>query len=255
MHDIFDQMTTFTTKFNQHLEPLAMGLGRLAEEFKPYLQGLLVYDAAAKARETTGWLPYRTVPFDQYFRECGGDTKAFSARVSSYYSNHALDIVKDINARLANYGTDDEAKATLQEALSAHQRGLYRCVCRVLPPEMERVIREDWLAIRDVAALKTPLFEGKINKRSLSDFALDGSHDLLLFDLITSHLFAWVHSRQTVYGESTPNRHAATHGWVAYSSIQSSLNSIICTDYVFRLTTSFHSARREELPGPYGTQL
>ena len=239
---------------NEHLEPLARGLVRLAEEFKPYLQGFLLYDAIAKARETTGWLPYRTVPFAQYFRECGGDTKAFNAQVSSYYNNHALDIVKDINARLVNYETDDEAKATLREALSAHQYGLFRCVCRVLPPEIERVIREDWLAIQDVATLRAPLFEGKINERSLSDFALDGSHDLLLFDLLTSHLFAWVTNRQTVYGESTPNRHAATHGWVTYSSIQSSLNSIICTDYVFRLTTSFQSAKREDLPDPYGTQ-
>ena len=102
--------------------------------------------------------------------------------------------------------------------------------------------------------VKIPLFEGKINERSLSDFALDGSHDLVLFDILTSHLFAWVTDRETVNGEPTPNRHAATHGWVNYSSIQSSLNSIICTDYVFRLTTSFQSAKREELPDPYGTQ-
>ena len=245
---MFNRMTMLTTELNKHLEPLAKVLVRLAEEIKPYLQGFLLYDAVAKVRETTGWLPYRTVPFAQYFKECGGDTKAFNAQVSSYYNHHALDIVKDINARLGNYEIDDEAKATLREALSAHQYGLFRCVCRVSPPEIERVIREDWLAIQDVTTLKPSLLKGKINERSLSDFAIDGPHDLELFGLLTFHLFSWVKDLETVNREPTPNRHAATHGWLPYSSAQSSLNSIICMDYVFRLTTSFKLAKREEMP-------
>ena len=261
MHQIFDQLTKLTADLRRYLEPLADSLERLAKgvepylrEIEPYLQGFVLYDAIAKARETTGWLPYRTIPFARYFQECGGSAEAFCAQVSSYYENHALEVVQDIASRLDDYAVDDEAKVTLREALDAHQYGLFRCVCRVLPPEIERVIREDWLAIHDVTSLKNTLFEGKINEKSLSDFVLDGSQDLVLFGLLAFHLFAWVNDRETIDQEPTPNRHAATHGWTPYSSAQSSLNAIICADYVFRLTTSFRATRREELTYGYGSQ-
>ena len=181
MHQIFDQMAKLTADLRRYLEPLADSLERLAKgvepylrEIEPYLQGFVLYDAIAKARETTGWLPYRTIPFARYFQECGGSAEAFCAQVSSYYENHALEVVQDIASRLDDYAVDDEAKVTLREALDAHQYGLFRCVCRVLPPEIERVIREDWLAIHDATSLKNALFEGKLNEKSLSDFVLAG---------------------------------------------------------------------------------
>ena len=41
-----------------------------------------------------------------------------------------------------------------------------------------------------------------------------------------------------------PNRHAATHGWAVYDSEQDSLNTIICTDYVYRVATALKERKR-----------
>ena len=241
MQQIIDQMTLLSARLDEHLKPLVSDLVRLGNTIAPTVEAFILYDKIAKAREVTGWLPYRTVPFTEFFRECGDDVEALSAKISGYYETHELDIIGDIDSELARYDVDDEAKATLKEALKAHKCGLFRCTCRVLPPEIERVIREDWLGIRDVKTLNPNRFEKAINtnEKALSDFILNGPQDLVLFGLFANHLFAWVESRENVAREPTPNRHAASHGWIPYSSRQSSLNAIICADYIFRLTTSF----------------
>jgi hypothetical protein len=246
MQQLSHRITAFVTELNGYLEPLASSLAQVAKEMEPMFQAFILYDGIAKAREATGWLPYRTVPFTQYFRECGGDIAALTTCISSYYEHHASVILQDIALQLPAYDIDNEAKETLSEALSAHEYRLFRCSCRVLLPEIERVIREDWLGIQEVKTLSQALLEGEINKKSLSDFVLNGPQDLVLFGPFASHLFSWVASRADVAQESIPNRHAAAHGWVSYSSSQSSLNTIICADYIFRLTTSFKATKTKE---------
>jgi hypothetical protein len=46
-----------------------------------------------------------------------------------------------IQKRAVKFDIDDEAKASLVEALEAHQNGHYRAVCRPLLPEIERAAR------------------------------------------------------------------------------------------------------------------
>ena len=234
-------------ELNRYLEPLANRLMQAAKELEPMIQAFIIYDGIAKAREATGWLPYRTVPFAQYFRECGEDTHKLTAQISNYYENYGSIIVQDIASQLLEYDIDEEARSALQEALCAHEYGLFRCACRVLLPEIERVIREDWIKIQGLKTLSQPLLEKEINKRALSDFVLNGPVDLVLFGPFAEHLFAWVNNRADVEQESIPNRHAVTHAWVPYSSKQSSLNAIICTDYIYRLTTSFKAMERDRL--------
>ena len=172
MQKLFDHIAFFLTEVDRRLEPLARDLALVADKLEPMIRAFLLWDSIAKAREETGWLPYRTVPFIQYFNECGGDTRALAARVSNYYENHELAIVKDIESRLAGYDVDEEAKATLHEALLAHKQGLFRCSCRVLLPEIERVIREDWLGIEGVSTLNANKLRDAINQKELSDFLL-----------------------------------------------------------------------------------
>ena len=50
---------------------------------------------------------------------------------------------RDIESRNTGYDVDEEAKATVREALAAHEACFYRSVCRVLMPEIERVARTE----------------------------------------------------------------------------------------------------------------
>lgn len=233
-------------EIDQYLRPLTQGLQSLAKAIQPLAQGFVLYDEIAKASEASGWLPYRTVPFRQYFFECGGIMNAISEKIESYYENQSQEIIQDIESQLARYDIDREAKATFKEALRAHECALYRCACRVLLPEIERVIREDWLDVSSIATLKQEQIERAMNKKYLEDFVLKAPEDLVLFDQLATHLFKYVESHNQVLQETTPNRHAASHGWVSYSSKKNSLNTIICADYVFRLVTSFKGSGQEE---------
>lgn len=254
LQEVVSRMAELSAELNKYLEPLARRLVEGVKAMEPVVQALvpmvqtfILYDGIAKAREATGWLPYHTVPFTEFFRECGEDKEALIVKISSYYEDHHLDIAHDIRSHLPEYDIDDEAKATLGEALAAHGFGLYRCTCRVLLPEIERVIREDWIGIRDIKTLKEQVFQGEINQKSLSDFVLRGPQDLVLFGPFAKHLFAYYESREGVEQEPIPNRHAAAHGWVSYSSKRHSLNTLILADYVFRLTGSFKAMEGDEV--------
>ena len=50
--------------------------------------------------------------------------------------------------------------------------------------------------------------------------------------------------------EALPNRHAALHAWLAYSSKENSLNTIIFAEYVFRLGATFRKGKNGGTVGP-----
>ena len=80
-----------------------------------------------------------------------------------------------------------------------------------------------------------------------------GFYELDIFGLLTKHiehedetesskfiygLFQKVQSeedRERLQQDPIPNRHAALHGLVVYSSQQNSLNAIFIADYIFRI--------------------
>ena len=209
------------------------------------LRGFIRYDAIAKVSEESGWLPHRAVPFDKYLQEADGDTADFRDKVTAFYAGNDALITQDMRARLSAYLVDEEAKETLEEALRAHQHGLYRACCRVLLPEVERVLLQDWLGNPATRPLTANDIIARAKKAYLEDFVLDDSHQLVLFGKLMEHLFVKFEGRQTT-GDSTPNRHAATHAWIPYSSKMQSLNTIILADYIFSLVTSFKQKRTRQ---------
>ena len=242
MKRLVDQLLSLTGYLAEQLQPLA----RLLEvATKPggqvysLVSGFALYAAVAQVSDTSGWLPHQSVPFERILRESAGDMSRLTDLVSDYYEDHGLEVLDSIESQLVSYSIDDEARATMVEALGAYRLGLYRCVCRVLLPEIERVLREDLLRVEELKALKESELRTYLNKYQLTDFVLTGAPDLVLFGRLSKHVFGWVKSRAQIGRYSTPNRHAAAHGWLAYSSNKNSMNTIICTDYVFRVVTSF----------------
>ena len=263
------------TAVSQHLEPLLLEWQHLMKTAAPVVLEVMSefekWNFSSEVLGKAGWLPHYTTPFG-YIAECGEGDEAVRSRLLNYYDNNWQNVRSEIEARLSGYKIDSEAKATLREALDAHEAGLYRCVCRVLFPEIERVFR-------------TELFNGKIGrityeefikklvddeKKSIDAFILEGLYDLSIFGHLTKAfrekdrkkrkedpvsesdelifgLFTDVKSekhRECLKQNPVPNRHAAIHGLVAYSSQQNSLNMIFLADYIFQVINSSKNAGR-----------
>ena len=142
----------------------------------------------------------------------------------------------DIESRLNDYHIDDEAKDTFRVALSAHEHGNYRCVCRVLFPEIERVIRVN--LFNGAGSVRTnEMLEKLIDDRPLEDFISKEAFGLVLFGRLVKHLCEQVSDEERGKFEQNfvPNRHAAIHGLMSYSTHKHSMNMIIMADYIFQI--------------------
>ena len=132
---------------------------------------------------------------------------------------------------------DDEAKATFREALAAHEARLYRNVSRLLFPEIERVSRKELHGDR-----LTKEISGQPWLRELArDLPVSVAGRARFFGVhlcrrLSSHLYESVRDEDAwrrFAGDPVPNRHAVVHGVVEYSSMQSSLNAIFMTEFLF----------------------
>ena len=133
------QLTEALRQLEFSLSPFLGRLKEWSDALAPHLQAFAEWNRAVDALNEVGWLAYRSVPF-RYVEECGNDLPLLDRSLANYYRTRWSEIREDLESRLEDYHIDDEAKETFREALSAHEAGLYRCVCRVLFPEIERVI-------------------------------------------------------------------------------------------------------------------
>ena len=251
---------------SRHLEPLVIGLQRLMEavapialEFVAAAPGItrefVKWNVSSEILGRAGWLPHYTTPFG-YLAECGEDIEVVRNRLLDYYKNNWQNVRSEIEARLSDYKIDAEAKETFREALDAHESGLYRCVCRVLFPEIERVFRAEIFNNKVGPITSDALIKKLLDDKFIEDFMPGGLYELHIFghltrairkekdasetDKLTYGLFQSVlneENREHLKQDPVPNRHAALHGLVAYSSPQNSLNAIFMADYIFRIVT------------------
>lgn len=100
--------------------------------------------------------------------------------------------------------------------------------------------------------------------KSLGDFTPNGIYELVLFEYLTKFLsedheidytksiygmYTNVHTEESlelVKQDAVPNRHAAMHGLVVYSTPQNSLNMIFVADYIFQIISSFKESHQSD---------
>lgn len=274
----------------QKLEPIAEGLRAFEKAIEPLAERLqdfigtvapIAVEVAqalshlddCEALSKAGWVPHYTTPFS-FIHECGEDTKAIRAGLDYHYTHEWRDVRSEIENRLSDYEIDTEAKATFREALDAHEAGLYRCVCRVLFPEMDRLLLYEVLRVKidrlDYKKMIRKLVEGNSDltrDKSLVDFMPNGLHELILFEHLTKALSEvdGIGSNKFIYGlyrsvhkeedleqvklDPVPNRHAAMHGLAVYSSPQNSLNMIFVADYIFQVLSCLNGIPYQEEAG------
>ena len=210
------------------LGPVLRRLNEWSAAAAPCLQAFRKWDRAVDALNAVGWLPYRSEPPLRLIEECGDDFVLLDKRFSNYYRTRWSEIRDDMKSHLADYHIDDEARETFREALSAHEGGHYRCVCRVLFPEIERMIA--------VRRRKTDMLETLTGARDLADLAFRERFGLILFDRLVDHMYENVGTQREKFERDwVPNRHAAMHGLVHYSTHKHSMNMLILTHYVFEI--------------------
>ena len=240
-------VTPFVEAVTSHLEPVARTMHAMAERQR-------ISDLMVEA----GWLHHQTTPLG-LFADPEVGAQEVCDKLNEYYEENWISLRVAIESQFNDYDVDDEAKATVREAIDAHGYGLYRSVCRLLFPEIERVLRTEILKRTTGQVSYKILIEGLIEGRSLHELlpggwydfdylshlmmSLKGSSESVLADRIFG-LFTHVYESDLprLERDPVPNRHAAMHGYVSYSSPQNSLNAIFVADYFFRLVSSLKNA-------------
>jgi hypothetical protein len=183
-------------------------------------------------------LPHPSTPFTSLDDQV--DDGTLKAALERHYRENWGDISAAIQKRALKFDVDDEAKASLVEALEAHQHGHYRAVCRLLLPEIERVARVELFG-NGVGSLRVDKVIGEAAlDLSPGETNPPGFYALGLFKRLTEHLYLKVDEKNRTKLESdpVPNRHAAIHGLIVYNSFWHSLNVIFMTDYAFQVVTA-----------------
>lgn len=237
-----------TRDFTKTGEALVKTIAPIAARFSEFGKQLVALGKLSHALDAAGWLPHVTTPV--HLLEGGvNDPALLSDLIERFYSDNWTAIRAELETRLDSYLIDEEAKAAFREALSAHEAGLYRAVCRHLFPEVERVSRIE---------IHEGSFERITSQNKLQELAggftpgqiePGGLFALQLFRRLSQHLYADVRDeqvRQQMEKDAVPNRHAAVHGLVVYKSPKNSLNTIFMTDYLFQIVHLIKSESRQQ---------
>ena len=240
-----ESMSRIEVTLQNILAPVAPAIVELSKQFK---KG----DLNSKALMSAGWLPHYTTPF-QYIEEQADDVEAVRTALIDYYTENWRVVRSQIDSQLDSYSIDKEAKAAFRESLDAHEAGLYRCVCRVLFPEVDRLLYAVVVNDEDGRISFKDRIEKLINQAGSRVSFYGFFYDLDMFHYLTNEqpdtpssdgakliygLFAQVRTEkqlQHLKHDPVPNRHAAMHGLVSYSSQQNSLNAIFMADYFFQM--------------------
>lgn len=213
-------------QLERKLAPALTSLHKWSEAIAKHYPEFPKWIQFVNAADKVGWLPYGSTPFE-IVEECGNDLDLLDQRFSDYYRSHWSEMRDEIISRLEGFHIDDEARQTFREALSAHEAGHYRRVCRVLFPEIERMISKGRL--RDKA------LESLAGTRSFAELAFRNRSSYILLGRLMNHAYRPVKDREQFESNPVPNRHAALHGLVSYSTNKHSMNMLILTDYTFQI--------------------
>jgi hypothetical protein len=228
-----------SNRMRREWDAVTQALRRSFDPFREFFDDLAKDEKKHKRLDDAGWLPHRTTPFDALPDDF--DAEAIDNALSSYYKERWEDVRCAFQGMLTGYDIDAEAKATFVEALEAHTLGHYRCVPRLLFPEIERVVRDEFFPgdLKRRLASQPDLREAAsgLSGHEVSTSFAAGMH---LYKKLTEHLYIKIGSDadlEKVARSHVPNRHAAIHGLVVYKTEKASLNALIMTEFAFHLVS------------------
>ncbi len=225
-----------------------LGLGQfvadIAVKWGPVVTQVTRANCQAERLKLSGWLPHPSTPIG-LTDECGDDRELLRKRVGEFYRTGWPSVKERMLQSVDRYDVDAESKDAFREALSAHEAGMYRCVCRVLFPEIERLARIELHAGETQSSITSQRkLRAKAGELGMSELELGGFLGLMLYERLERHLYAQAETedaRRAFENDPVPNRHCALHGLVSYRTAQNSLNTLFMVDYIFQV---IHAAKR-----------
>ena len=229
----------FLQQFSQKFEAIFEAITPYVKAIEPHVQAFVRYSKFVDAVSATGWLPYHTVSID-FVEECGEDVASLERHLSKFYAENWNTIRQDIESRIDQYHISEEAKATFREALAAHDSEHYRCVCRVLFPEIDRELRRHFFEDEAGPIYSEKMLRKLTSRGALEDYMPREAYGLILFGQLVNHLYKRIdnNNRGQFEQNDIPSRHASIHGLVHYKTYKHSVNMIIMADYLFQILTS-----------------
>lgn len=225
------------------LSDVVRGIQNAADSFNAVLNGIAAVIDVNKRLAKVGWLPHYTTPFELVLK---AEPDKLSDQLEEYYGHEWGQASEAILGRLDRYEIDPEAKAAFREALNAHGHGLYRSSCRVLFPEIERVL---WVKVHG-ADWKQQITSQKnfiaLVKEFPAGITLTDPWAYELYQKLSDHIYVKAEECNQERFNSIPNRHAAVHGRIVYSSLKHSVNTIIMADYVFAVISAAKAVARAQ---------
>ena len=191
----------------------------------------------ARLLDDAGWLPHSSTPFD-VVAACHGDSGALHDHLTRYYQDRWPQVHQGVLSRLDSHDVNEESKATFREALEAHRAGLFRCVPPTLMLAIERVSRVDLHGGSFDPITSQQVLIALVEQLPISSVQPRGFYGLALCKRLSDHLYERCldpQARDRFARDPVPNRHAAVHGHVAYSSMQPSLNMIFMAEFIFHV--------------------
>ena len=166
--------------------------------------------------------------------------------LAQHYQNRWSEVRQGIESRLSRYDVNDGSKATFSQVLHAHEAGLYRCTCPTLLLEIERVSRVDLHDGKFKNITSQPVLRELAEELPLSSAGTRGFYAMSLYNHLFDHLYEPVGNPETrarFSQDPVPNRHAAVHGHIVYSSMQHSLNMIFMAEFIFHVISLCKQSR------------
>lgn len=201
-------------------------------------------EAKDALRVSAGLLPHATTPLEVFNPEKPGD---FGPATMEYYRMSWDAVEGQFLADLDGYHISDEAKGAMREALICHRHSLFRSVVLTLLPYVEMEFRRAFeIDVGGNAASRKELREIVWKVPAGIVFSHIAPMDLL--QILDNHLYEQVKTVEALerfQKDAIPNRHAAIHGLIQYSSFQNSLNTLIVADYVFFLISQLRKHSSE----------
>ena len=242
---------TFSSAFSQSTQGLARSFS-FPNLFESALTGFLrplppLVNPKARVAKELGWVVHRTLP-KPVLEDASEDN--LDEAIMTHYKERWAEVRRKIELATSGDLIDEDSKETMSQILKAHEYGLYRLVPVAIMVEIERAVRVDLYGelVGRNRDIKGKIVD-EIGELPISAFQ-DITSGIIQHEILENHLYEHIDDdgdRSQFAENPIPNRNAAIHGLVPYSTEKSSLNSIFLADFVLQMITEIKRKKIAEI--------
>jgi hypothetical protein len=195
------------------------------------------YLKIAKLLKAAGWLPHDAIPIQLVREFLDSDPCELCTALDEHFAENWPETETLLRRRFGDAGLDSEALAVMDQALRAHQAGLYLLVCPAVFPQIERVAGQRYYgpdrkgSITSLKEVRESLLE--LTASQLRPFKM--WQILAVHKMVDESFYAYVRFDGKPANDETifPNRHVIAHGRRSFPAARDSLNALFVADFMF----------------------